>query len=425
MTLAFSIYQSLIGGAIALAETLPPRRLDHEEVAMRKGLHYGDARPAPGVVWVHGASLGEWNTLRPFMRQLVGVLGPGQVLGTAMTMDGLRRLRTDGLCDHTALLPLDHAECLEPFINRWSPRLLLLSETELWPGLLAFLARRGIPVGIINARINVVTQKAANLFAPIFAEGLAGLRFVYAQSDTHAARYRRLGISTDKIAVLGSFKYDIEPPKASIPSLQQRLGVPPDRVLWTFGSTRPGEEAMLLLALEPLWSRMPAQVVIAPRHLDRVPEIEALLQARNLSYCRLGDGPIDVNAQVVLVNVLGELVNLYALSRLGFVGGSLADFGGHNVMEPAACGTAVAVGRHTRNFTAEIEALRAANAVRELDGIDDLSRFLAEAIDNPNLLTDLGAKARFVHASMGGVVARTMAWLLQTGLLPPTPVPTP
>ncbi|MBI3038681.1 hypothetical protein HYY75_06490 [bacterium] len=410
-------YHALLRGVVEILEIFPPRRLDKEEAVLRKGF-YQPITPITGnTVWVHGASLGEIITLRPFLSRISQRFGPEKILATSTTADGLKQLKNENLVGHATFLPIEIPEFVEPFLDRTKPGLVLFSETEIWPLLLAILSRRGIPYGIINARINPRTVKCLKLLRSLFSNGVEGLSFVFPQNRQYAARFNSLGVSKDKIQVLGSFKYDIFPPHFCKSKLREKLGIPIGRAVFCFGSTRSGEESIILDALEPLWSRISATVVIAPRHLERVPEVERLLSDRNIDFTRLSKHK-SPTPHVLLVDVLGELRNIFAVSDLAFVGGSLAPFGGHNVMEPAAFSVPVISGPFTENFRSEIQALKGLNALIEVFDRKTLTEALRRFIVSPESFKEYGFRANEVLKRMAGASQRTESMLDKLNLFP-------
>ncbi|MFZ2956879.1 MAG: glycosyltransferase N-terminal domain-containing protein [Candidatus Ozemobacteraceae bacterium] len=420
MTYALRAYRQLLRLIIELVEIFPPRRVDREEVDLRKGLYEPDVPIDQGVIWVHGASLGEVITLRPLMRALGARYGRNRLLATATTFDGLRQIRRDGLATHATLLPIEIPELFGPFVDRMKPALVLISETEIWPLMAAQLAARGIPCGIVNGRINPKTVRFAKLFSPLFRDSLQSLRFVFAQTPLFAARFHSLGIPSDRVEVLGSFKYDIEETPVDQASLHNRYHIPVGRTVLTFGSTHEGEESVILDALEPLWKDMNATVVIAPRHLERLRDVEALLAARHLDVTRLSEGSAPAG-HLLLVDRLGELRNLFAISDLAYVGGSLIKRGGHNILEPAACSLPILSGPHLDNFVDEATALTNVKALWIVSDVETLRKTIQAFLTDPAPFREGGTRANTVLRRLAGAGRRTLTRLDQRGLLPSWP----
>lgn len=420
MTTALSFYRGLLRAVVCGLETFPPKRLEREEIELRKG-HYRPERAVPevGTIWVHGASLGEVITLRPFLRRLHRRFGPDRLVCTTTTLDGYRRAVSDGLCGHASLLPIDLPEFLHPFFDHMKPRLILISETELWPVFLSTAAERNVPVVIINARINESTVRLGKLLSPLFSGGLAGVRAVFAQERAYQRRYRSLGIPAENIRILGPFKFDLELPDGTPKQLRDAYGIPPGRLVLVGGSTHDGEESMLLDALEPLWPGINATLVLAPRHMNRVGNVEQLLQARHIDYSRLTARTSPVG-RVLLVDTLGELQKLYMASDLAFVGGSLIPRGGHNLMEPAAAGVPIVTGPHLENFPSEQAALVEGDGIRIVSDAALLRKTFEEFFADRFSFASMGQRARRVQRQMAGAAKRTMEALDEMKLLPGT-----
>lgn len=415
-------YRLLLRTVVELFELFPPRRVEREEVDLRKGLYEPPDEIDQGTIWVHGASLGEVITLRPLYRALVKRFGRERILGTATTFDGLKQLRRDGLVGHATMLPIELPEIFGPFVERMRPALVLISETEIWPLMPALLADRNIPCGIVNARINPKTVRFLSLFKPLFGDSLRSLRFVFPQTPVYQNRYRSLGIPGSCIKVLGSYKYDIEESVPDLEALRQRFGIHRGRPLLTFGSTHAGEEEMILDALEPLWRRLEPEIVIAPRHLDRLRDVEALLDSRHIDYKRLSDHDRKPG-HVLLVDQLGVLRNLYAISDLAFVGGSLIKRGGHNFLEPAAYGVPILTGPNLDNFAEEEKSFDAANALWKVADTAALRDRIAAFADDPAPFRASGLRARDALHRLSGASRRTLDTLDEMGLLPAWPRP--
>lgn len=418
MTTALPIYRGLLRAIVYGLEAFPPKRIEREEIELRKGL-YQPEQPVPesGTVWIHGASLGEVITLRPFLRRLNARFGPERLVCTTTTLDGYRRVLADKLCGHASLLPIDLPEFLNPFFDTVRPRLILISETELWPVWLATAAEHNIPVVIINARINESTVRIAKLLHSLFRDALASIRAVFVQERAYERRYRALGIQEKKIRVLGPFKFDLELPDANVENLRESYGFTPGRPVIVAGSTHEGEEAMLLDALKQLPESIHATLVLAPRHMNRVGDVEKLLQERRLEYAKLSTHARPIG-RVLLADTLGELQKLYMAADLAFVGGSLIPRGGHNLMEPAAAGVPIITGPHLENFPSENAVLTEGQGIRIVPDAALLRKAFEEFFADRPAFAAMGRRARQVQQRMSGAADRTLAALSELNLLP-------
>ncbi len=418
--LYLKIYQWVLRAAVELLDLFPPRRIEFEEFALRKGSLPEDLQiPENGTIWVHGASLGEVITLRPFLKELGRLYGRQRIVCTATTLDGLRQLKKDELCGFATLLPIELPALVVPFLDRIKPKILLISETEIWPLLLDTLGRKGIPYGIINGRLNEKSVRMMRLAWPIFESAISHMSFVFPQEKQYQRRFRILGVPVERQQQLGCFKYDIAENQPEISAFRQRFGIPASRPILCFGSTHPGEEEQILDALAPLWPDLTATIILAPRHIKRVPEIEDLLRRRNIDFEKVSEAT-GAARRVILVDTMGELRNFYAASSLVFVGGSLIERGGHNLMEAAAFSRPILTGPHTFNFRYEMMALNRARAVKTVKNAEELRQTIANWLAKPEEFISMGTRAREVLDSMAGASLRTIASLQQLGFLPET-----
>lgn len=410
-------YQWVLRAVVELLDLFPPRRIDKEEFILRKGHLPDDFIPHPeGSIWVHGASLGEAITMRPFLTELARQYGRERIVCTSTTIDGLRQLRKDAICGFATLLPIELPAYSKPFIDKIKPKLMLISETEIWPLLLSTLKRKKIPYGIINGRVNEKSVRLMRIFWPLFSEAVENCAFVFPQEKQYARRFKILGIAPQKLTTLGCFKYDFIDSKPDIAALRQKLGLPDSREIICFGSTHAGEEEQILDALEPLWGRLNATVILAPRRVKRVAEVEKLLKSRNLDYSKLSQQ--QRAGRVVIVDSLGELRTIYAASALAYVGGSLVKHGGHNLMEPTSFSVPLLTGPHTFNFRYEMMALKKAQAVCLVNSSAELNTALEDWLNNPQKFTAMGAKAKAVLDQMSGASYRTIEMLQKLNYLP-------
>ncbi len=411
-------YQWLLRAVVELLDIFPPRKIEKEEFALRKGNLPEDYQaPETGTIWIHGASLGEFITLKPFIKKLAQLYGKDCLVCTSTTMDGLRHLRKEEICGLSTLLPIELPAFTIPFIEKIKPRIMLISETEIWPLLLSTLAKKKIPYGIINGRINEKSVRMMRIMWPLFENAVSNFSFVLPQEKHYQRRFKILGVESEKISTLGCFKYDFADEQPDQSLIRKRFGLPENRRVICFGSTHPGEESVILDALEPLWPTLNATVIIAPRHVKRANEVVELLKEKNLDFSR-ASAPKPVAPHVILVDTLGELRNFYAISSLAFVGGSLIKRGGHNLMEPAAFSVPILTGPETFNFRYEMMALNRAKAAVTVKNVEDLRQAVTDWLNHPEEFAQTGKKARAVLDAMAGASDRTIAHLQQLHLLP-------
>jgi len=251
------------------------------------------------------------------------------------------------------LAPLDFYPCAAAFIAAVKPRLLLLVETEIWPATLYAAARAGVPVFIVNARLSPSTAGLYRALAPLARLAFSGIRQVLAQTQADAARYEALAGLAGKVSVTGNLKHDMLGISAAgqdkVKDFVSSSGWGPAPV-FTAGSTHPPEEPVLIDAWLEARKAVPAlKLVIVPRHPERLAETEALLKGRGVAYTRWTRAAGRPAADCLLVDAMGLLQALYAVSAACFVGGTLDDTGGHNLLEPALFGKPALFGPNYRN----------------------------------------------------------------------------
>jgi 3-deoxy-D-manno-octulosonic-acid transferase len=374
----------------------------------------------PGLlhpVWVHACSVGEVVAARPLLRALRTQFGEQSVLLTVSTVTG-RALAEDSSAEvPVTWFPFDTPSAVRSFFGAARPRALLLVETEIWPNVLREAGRRGVPVFIVNGRISDRHYTRFQRFARLFPGAFPGLHAVAAQSAEDADRYRILGVPPSRVQVLGSAKFDAVRISIDIHErarLRRQLGLTPDQVLVIFGSTRPGDEALAAECWATLKGQYPdAHLLVAPRHVERVPEIlplfpGALLRShgQRTHFRERGD--------VMLLDTVGELATFYSIATVAVIGGSFfPGVEGHNPIEPAALGIATIFGPYMKNFAVPARALLAQNAAVQVPAPGALCAALQALLADTTERRCLGTRGRRVVLENRGTVDRTLALIVR------------
>jgi 3-deoxy-D-manno-octulosonic-acid transferase len=385
-----------------------PAYLRH--VAERFGFYRSDVVAAP-LIWIHAVSVGETRAAEPLIHALRRNWPQTRILLTHTTPTG--REAGEALFGDTVLrcyLPYDYPGAVARFLGRFRPLAGMLMETELWPNLIHVCGRRGVPLYLVNARLSEKSFGRYRRAAALTRACLDGLAAVAAQTADDASRFAAL--SAGNVAVTGNLKFDVAPsPVQGEMGRSWRAGYGPDRRVLLAASTRDGEEALLLDAVDSM--KLPRLLtVIVPRHPQRFDEVAALLERRGLKYQRRSaDAMVAHETQVLLGDSMGEMAAYYAACDVAFVGGSLLPFGGQNLIEACAAGKPVLIGPHTYNFAEAAEsAVAAGAAVRVADTME-----LANAAQR--ILTDTGELARMGAAGLKFAAAHRGATLRVLELL--------
>jgi len=298
----------------------------------------GDEKP----LWIHAASVGEVLGSLPIIEGIKQVNPELPILLSTMTATGndMAKKRASGVKTIT-FFPLDHPWAVRRAISLVNPRAFLMAETEIWPNFLMELGRRGIPVLLFNGRISTRSFQWYKRFRFFLNSPLTTISAFCMQSSLDAQRIIEIGANPERVTVTGNIKFDQSPPQITQEereTLLQTLGLHAGQPILIAGSTHRGEEEFMLSILRRLSPQYPDLVLIlAPRHLERVREVEVLLKREKIPWKRKSQLRAEGKKEgvmVILLDTLGELAKLYSIGTLIFVGGSLVRVGGHNILEP-------------------------------------------------------------------------------------------
>ena len=372
---------------LVLAHSWRHGRREGEGGYLRRRLGHGKLGQSEAI-WLHAASMGEVNAALPLLEAMSRAWPDRPLLLTTTTASGARiaRQKLPAGIQHD-FLPLDYSGAVARFLDRHRPRCALILETELWPLLYRACAARQIPLLIVNGRLSSRTLRAGGWLRRLYRTTLAHTHVVLARSETDASAFSALG--AERVEVIGNIKFAAAPRTEAITPLA--LGRP--YVL--AASTREGEEALLLGAWQQLRTAGVALplLVIAPRHPQRRELILRDLAGEVITVRSRGEA-VQADTGVYLADTFGELPALMAGAEWVFMGGSLVDKGGQNLLEPAALGKAVVFGPHMENFRDEARILLEADAAIQLSNPEELTSTLAGLIKDPQRCAAIGQRAQ-------------------------------
>ncbi len=314
------------------------------------------------TLWVHAVSVGEFLAGKQLIAALKKKHPALPLVVSTVTLTG-RKVAVGGGADH-CFFPFDLPFVVERFLDRLNPRAVVILETEVWPYFLWACRRRGVPVVVCNGRLSEASFGRYRSFRWLVGPSFRALPLVLAQGEADAARFRALG--APRVEVTGNIKYDAVEPSLPAEKIPFYHALTRRRRGWVAGSTMPGEEPLVLEAHRAVLAMDPqAFLILAPRHPERGDEVAALVRGSGLTCVRRSDpGASPSEAQVLLLDTVGELAWAYRLGNPAFVGGSLVPSGGHNIIEPALFKKTIVIGPHFHNFKAIVEDFRARDAVR-------------------------------------------------------------
>jgi 3-deoxy-D-manno-octulosonic-acid transferase len=377
-------------------------------------------------IWIHAVSVGEALTARALISDLRDRY-PGLRLylsTTTLTGQQIARTRLQGV-DAVFFFPFD----LPAFVNRTlrlvRPRVFVMMETEIWPNLLRACRRQGVKTVLVNGRISSRSYPRYRLARRFFKQVLADVDRFCMQSDESSRRIIDIGADPKRVTVTGSLKFDsLESPAAASGRGAGRVlrffRVPASRPVIVAGSTLNGEERAVLAAFAAVRRAHPSTLlVIAPRKPERFGEAEALARAEGLRVMRRTELAVDAEprADVVILDTIGELAHLFQAATVVFIGGSIVDQGGHNILEPAVHGKPIVFGPYMQNFAEIAETFLKNKAAIQVSGQGELADVLVRLIGDPVERASLAAAARALVEANRGAKQRTLA--VMADLLPP------
>ncbi|MEW5994610.1 MAG: glycosyltransferase N-terminal domain-containing protein [Candidatus Zixiibacteriota bacterium] len=361
-------------------------------------------------IWMHAASVGEVKVLGYLIDYLHKQAPSLTIHVTTMTRTG-RQTARELLTERqntvsVSYCPLDAAPAVHRTLDTVKPSLLLFAETEIWPNLVQIAARRGIPVILVNGRMSEKAQRRYRPFSRSFGRVLACYERFFFKTTANAARFRHFGVPDARGTVTGDMKFDAPLPPRSEGrrrEIRHRIGVSGEGFLFVAGSTRPGEERILASVYKSLSaSHAQFRLVLAPRHLDRVHEIKAMLTHEQLPFSIYGESPEEKT--IVIVDRLGILNDLYLAADAAFVGGTLVEIGGHNLLEPVWAGTPVLYGPHVANVGEAASYIEKHNYGARVGSGEELAEMVKRIMDGT--LTFTTKTEHDLHQSATATVGR-------------------
>jgi 3-deoxy-D-manno-octulosonic-acid transferase len=392
-------------------------------------------------IWFHAVSVGEVNLLAPLLKMIEEQRPEWECVISTTTTTGMALAKKKYAKYTMFYCPLDFSWAVEEAMRRIRPDVLVLAELELWPNLIWAAKRHGAKVAVINGRLGEKSFRGYRRIRPLVAKLMRQLDLVAAQDETYAERFRTLGARSESVHVTGSMKYDGAQTDRNNPNTQRLAalaGFADDDIVLLAGSTQEPEEAMLLETFCNLSSQWPRlRLVLVPRHTDRFDAVAKLLDASGIPWQRRttlggrnksgewrvesGESSVQHSAfsiqhsasnplspRVLLVDVVGELGAWWGTAKIAYVGGSMGNRGGQNMIEPAAYGAAVSFGPNTWNFRDIVAAMLERDAAVVVQNGEQFTRFVRRCLEEPEYAAVLGQQAKNMVLQQLGATERTL-----------------
>ena len=362
------------------------------------------------LIWVHAVSVGEVNASMPLLRRLIAEYPNIEILVTTTTPTGSKLLleRLGGTVKHQ-YLPVDLPLCIKAFLDHWQPKALILLETEIWPNLINLCKQKGIKTALVNARLSEKSKSNYLKYNSLIKESVDSLDLILAQYESDRLRFNEIS-QIKKIDICGNLKFDQD-----IPSELNEISLN-IRKDWSINgkvrptliasSTHEGEEDIVLDAFEKILKVRPESLLIlVPRHLERFERVKGILQESKIPFVsRSMREDVSKDTKILLGDTIGELNFLYSLADVAFIGGSLIDHGGQNLLEPSAQSLALLSGPSLRNFSDISEQLIQNNALAVVHDAEELCNRYLFLIEDESTCNAIGAKAYEVFMKNRGAL---------------------
>ncbi|MEW6520610.1 MAG: glycosyltransferase N-terminal domain-containing protein [Thermodesulfobacteriota bacterium] len=387
---------------------------NHQDSIRERLGYYRDLRPANSSrqrLWLHAASVGEVRAAQALLPELRNFFPDAAWFLSTVTRHGQQIAKQQlGGSLSCIYAPLDVNRIVKRSLSKLQPTCYICLETELWPNFLTTAHRSGVKLLLLNGRLSERSlaryKKIPALIRPLI-KSFAAIAVI---SENDRKRFLALGADPANLIVSGNVKYDLPAPTSpeQADTYRKRLGISRDQQVFIFGSTHSGEETLFIDALCRLRDIInDAIFIIAPRHLNRLGEIEKLLAAHQLAHEKLSQISAGRRRHhTILVDTMGELAALYSIGTFIFCGGSLVPRGGHNIMEAAIWGKPVYYGPHMKDFADAAEILEAHDAGLPIRQPDDFIRSVLALRQSPGHYREICDRARAAALAQQGSARR-------------------
>ncbi|MDZ4786998.1 MAG: glycosyltransferase N-terminal domain-containing protein [bacterium] len=373
---------------------------------LKERLGFWGLETSQAIVWFHGSSLGELRGILPILLEIKKNYPELKSLVTTTTQSGREFL--EGKCDFPRMLPLDIGIFYAHAISNINVKILIVSETEIWPALLWFVKERNIKSVLINGRISDSSWPTYKRFRWFFRDLLSSFERICAADQISKERFLDLGFNANQIILTGNSKYDFDPiVKDTL--LRKKLKesfFSTNQLIVSLGSLRPGEESIWFPAIKEILAKFNGRigVIIAPRHPEKFQFFAEALNSYQMPFTKWSkiQDLLDKKNQIILLDTLGELEKCYSFSDLAFIGGSIGNYGGHNPLEAAAYGVALCMGPSIFSVREIVKELKANSGLLDVNNVEQAKSVLRKLLEEPTEIIKIGQQSKIVFESFKG-----------------------
>ena len=365
------------------------------------------------VIWVHCVSVGEFNAARPLIDQLFDNFPNHKLTITTTTITGAEAVKNhyqDKVIHY--FFPFDLPFIVDLFVNKINPVACILLETEIWPNLINNLNKKAIPVMLINARLSEISlNKYQKFSSKLVQKTINELTFIGSQNNSSRERFLSLGASPDKVVTVGNLKFDSNEVIDPI-SLEEMSEIVRKRWVVVFASTRDGEEKQIIQSYLALKNKFDALLIIIPRHPERFDEVFNMVIKSGLKVRRRSENLQSVEKDVLIGDSMGEMMTYYKCCDIAFIGGSLSNTGGQNMLEPASLSKPIIFGPSVHNFEEIAKTLLENDSAIQVRDADELMQTISELLLDISRRNKLGSNAKTIFEKNRGAVDRLMKLII-------------
>jgi 3-deoxy-D-manno-octulosonic-acid transferase len=370
-------------------------------------------------VWLHAVSVGEVNLLEPILKRWDALHPDWDCVISTTTQTGFKLAQKKYAPRTVIYCPLDFTWAVNRAMKQIRPTLLLLTELELWPNLISAAKQHGAKIAVINGRLGEKSFRGYRRLKWLVSRILSQIDLIAVQNEEYAARFLALGARSESIGITGSIKFDGARTNRHSPEIRrlaQLAGITENDIVFLAGSTQDPEESLALSVFDRLSTDFPLlKLILVPRHPERFNDVAALLDRRGLPYQRRSQLSHTRSPEarapsphVTLIDAVGELGHWWGTAHIAFVGGSLTNRGGQNMIEPAAYGAAVSFGPNTWNFRDVATQFLGHDAANVVRNEQELEFFVRRCLTDSSFAEALGRRAQELVVQQQGATDRTL-----------------
>ena len=360
------------------------------------------------VIMFHGVSVGEVIALENLIKKTKETFPDYKIVVTTGTKTGqeIAHKKYENVADFITYFPFDITFCVDKFLNKVNPSVVLIAETELWPTFATYCKQRNIPLFVINGRISDATFKSYKLLKGFFKALFKNYTEILTQSEEDREKFVQIGAPQDKTHVMKNLKFDVKRIDADI-----EIGKGTNRVIIA-GSTHKGEDEIILSAFTKLKKEFPdIKLLLAPRHLTRLNEVKVLVEKTGLKFGQRSLSDTFENNEIIILDTMGELSKMYQICDFAFIGGSFNKTGGHNPLEAIVYNKPAISGPSIHNFRDIYWILGRSKAGKVVKTPQELTNYMAKMLSDKEFYSQACEDCKTVFASQQGAMDVVIAKL--------------